>query len=87
MSHLAKVEEKKRLEKLYHERSPKHFWAIYHNDKRGGILEKGYPYSTNHKNVKKWFRRQSNRRVRRSEDDILGRAEHKKHFDLWWMLW
>ena len=54
MSHLAKVEEKKRLEKLYHERSPMHFWTVFHNDKRGGKLEKGYPYSTNHKNEKKW---------------------------------
>lgn len=85
MSWAAKTEEKRRLEKLYRERTA--FYGVYHNDLRGGILVKGYPYSTNHPNTKKWFRRHSNRKVRRNETDILTRAEHKKHFDLWWTLY
>jgi hypothetical protein len=84
MRHNAKVEEKRRLEKLKHEHTS--FYGVYHNDKRNGILTKGYPYSTNHKNMKKWFRRLSNRKFRRKEDDILNGGQHKKHFDLWWTL-
>jgi hypothetical protein len=50
---------------------------------------KGYPYSTNHKNLKKWFRRFSNRKFRRGKnesEDVLNRNQHKKNFDLWWTL-
>jgi hypothetical protein len=85
MNHLAKAEEKRRLEKLYLANNP----GMYHNDKRGGILMKGYPYSTNHKNLKKWFRRFSNRKFRRGKnesEDVLNRNQHKKNFDLWWTL-
>ena len=88
MNHLAKEEHKRRLEKLYRATST-HYPGTYHNDKRGGILEKGYPYSTNHKNVKKWFRRMANRKFRRGKnenEDVLNRNQHKKNFDLWWTL-
>lgn len=88
MNHLAKAEEKRRLEKLYQETSTRYPWT-YHNDKRGGILVKGYPYSTNRKNKKKWFRRFSNRKFRRGKnesEDVLNRNQHKKNFDLWWTL-
>ena len=84
MRHNAKMEEKRRLEKLRSERTS--FWGVFHNDKRNGILTKGYPYSTNHKNMKKWLRRIGNRKFRRNENDILNGGQHKKHFDLWWSL-
>ena len=90
MNHLAKEEHKRRLEKLYNE-TGKHFIGpgAFMNDKRG-IFERGYPYSTNHKNIKKWFRRMANRKFRRGKnenEDILARSEHKKNFDLWWKLY
>lgn len=84
MRHNAKMEEKRRLEKLRSERTA--FWGVFPNRKRNETLVKGYPYSTNHKNIKKWFRRHSNRKFRRNEDDILNGNQHKKHFDLWWTL-
>ena len=84
MRHNAKMEEKRRLKKLKHEHT--NFYGVYHNDKRNGILTKSYPYSTNHKNVKKWLRRMGNRKFRRNENDILNGGQHKKHFDLWWSL-
>ena len=84
----AKQEEKRRLKKLYDE-TGKFSCApgAFRNDKRGGILERGYPYSTNHKNIKKWLRRRSNRKNRRrADEETLQRNQHKKQFDLWWEL-
>lgn len=88
MNHLAKEEHKRRLEKLYMETGNR-YPGPYRDDKRGGIIKKGYPYSTNHKNVKKWFRRFSNRKFRRGKnenEEVLNRNQHKKNFDLWWTL-
>ena len=90
MNHLAKEEEKRRLEKLYNKTGrfligP----GAFKNDKRGGVLTRGYPYSTNHKNIKKWFRRHSNRKFRRGKNEnenLMNGNQHKKHFDLWWTL-
>ena len=73
MRHNAKMEEKRRLEKLKHEHT--NFYGVFHNDKRNGILTKGYPYSTNHKNMKKWLRRIGNRKFRRNDNDILRRQQ------------
>lgn len=84
MRHNAKMEEKRRLEKLQAERTA--FWGVFPNRKRNNFLTKGYPYSTNHGNNKKWHRRQSNRRFRRTEEDILNGNQHKKQYDLWWKL-
>lgn len=88
MNHLAKEEHKRRLEKLYMELRNR-YPGPYRDDKRGGIIKKGYPYSTSHKNVKKWFRRMANRKFRRGKnenEDVLNRNQHKKNFDLWWTL-
>lgn len=92
MSWAAKAKEKQILEKLYCK--TRYYAGIYRNDKRGGLLVRGYPYSTNHDNVKKWWRKHSNRKFRRystnmkeEEMDILNRGYHKKQFDLWWTLY
>lgn len=88
MSWQAKAEEKRRLEKLYDETKTGYGVGCYHNDKRGGILMRYYPYSTNHDNNKKWWRKHSNRRFRRNwKDDILNGNLHKRSFDLWWTLY
>ena len=89
MNWKSKREEKRRLEKLYEEIRNR-YPGPYRDDRRGGIIKKGYPYSTNHKNVKKWFRRFSNRKFRRGKnesEDVLNRNQHKKNFDLWWTLY
>ena len=89
MSWAAKAKEKQILENLY---SESRFYAgVYRNEKRGGVLRRGYPYSTNHDNNKKWWRKHSNRKFRRTKEkgeemDILNRGYHKKQFDLWWTL-
>ena len=89
MNWKSKREEKRRLEKLYEEIRNR-YPGPYRDDRRGGIIKKGYPYSTNHKNVKKWFRRMANRKFRRNKNDseeVLSRNQHKKNFDLWWTLY
>ena len=90
MNHLAKAEEKRRLEKLESKAGSDNWCSVaYRNDKRGGVLKKAYPYSTNHKNMKKWFRRLSNRKFRRGKnenEELLNGNQHKKKFDLWWTL-
>lgn len=83
------MEEKRRLEKLYEETNNWIGSGVYRNCKREDTLTRAYPYSTNHKNVKKWFRRFSNRKFRRGKnesEDVLNRNQHKKNFDLWWTL-
>lgn len=90
MSWNAKKEENRRLKKLYKETGMKWFGlgpGAYHNSRRNDVLTRCYPYSTNHDNVKKWWRKHSNRRFRRNEKDILNRSLHKKSFDLWWKLY
>lgn len=87
MSWASKAEEKRRLEKLMGGTSNFFIGPVYHNDKRGGYLLRAYPYSTNHTNNKKWWRRHANRKFRRNETDILGGALHKRNFDLWWTLY
>lgn len=87
MSWLAKKVEKQRMKKLYDETKTWYGCGCYHNDKRGGVLTRAYPYSTNHANMKKWWRRHSNRKFRRNETDILNGALHKRGFDLWWTLY
>jgi len=92
MSWLAKMMEKKRLEKLRQETW--HSWGAgaFLNDKRGGVLWRAYDYSHSHPGIKKWLRKCSNRRFRRRKneywrEDTLQRSQHKKSFDLWWELW
>ena len=92
MNHLAKAEEKRRLEKLYWETCAGGRYTesgAYKSNRRDGRIIRVYPYSTNRKNVKKWFRRFSNRKFRRGKnenEDVLNRNQHKKNFDLWWTL-
>lgn len=87
----AKMEEKRRLEKLYWKTCAGGCYTesgAYKSDRRGGRIIRVYPYSTNHSNVKKWFRRHSNRKFRRNnQEDILRGNQHKKQFDLWWTLY
>lgn len=91
MSWRGKTEEKRRMEKKYKEQSDRWyiFNGVYRDDNRG-IFRRAYPYSTNHDNVKKWFRRFGNRVARRrldvSEDVIREKSGHKKIFDLWWKI-
>lgn len=91
MSWRGKTEEKRRMEKKYKEQSDRWFIfnGVYRDDNRG-IFRRAYPYSTNHDNVKKWFRRFGNRVARRrldvSEDVIREKSGHKKIFDLWWKI-
>ena len=91
MSWRGKTEEKRRMEKKYKEQSDR--WYIFngvYRDDNLGIFRRAYPYSTNHDNVKKWFRRFGNRVARRrldvSEDVIREKSGHKKIFDLWWKI-
>lgn len=91
MSWRGKTEEKRRMEKKYKEQSDRWFIfnGVYRDDIRG-IFRRAYPYSTNHDNIKKWFRRFGNRVARRrldvSEDVIREKSGHKKIFDLWWKI-
>ena len=84
----AKREEKRRMEKLYNETNALYARGCYRNDQ--GMFVRWYPYSTNHDNNKKWWRRYSNRKFRRGksrQEDVLNRAFHKRQFDLWWTLY
>jgi hypothetical protein len=96
MNWKSKREEKRRLEKLYKDFGEHSYCRGVWKDKsengkrkRGGTVFRIYPYSTNKKNVKKWFRRFSNRKFRRGKNEsenVLNRNQHKKNFDLWWTL-
>ena len=86
MSWKSKSEEKRRMEKLYNLTGVSFWSGAFKNQYRNDTLTKEYPYSTNHPNVKKWWRRYSNRKYRRNKDELLNRCEHKKIFDLWWTL-
>ena len=87
MSWNAKREEKKRMRRLHDQTRDKYATGCFIDDK--GVYRRWYPYSTNHDNVKKEFRRISNRKFRRiqNEDVPLERQAHKKTFDLWWTLY
>lgn len=86
MNWFGKKEEKRRMKRLFEE-SGKWYRGCYRNDKRNGVFTRAYPYSTNRKNFKKWLRRQSNRKFRRNEGEILNGCFHKKQYDLWWELY
>ncbi len=93
MSWRAKRMEQRRLEKLYEETGRRWYGpGAYRSDKKGGRLCRSYSCTHSHPNIKKWFRRYSNRRFRRNKneywrEDILQRGQHKKSFDLWWTMW
>lgn len=91
MSWWGKTEEKRIMERKYKEHKDSYwiFNGIYKDHKRG-IFRRAYLYSTNHDNIKKWFRRFGNRVARRklsgNEDVIQEKSGHKKLFDLWWKI-
>ena len=79
MSHMRKAEDKRRLKKLF-DKTNVYLIGAYMNDK--GVYCRWYPYSAN-VNVKKQFRRISNRKFRRQKLEQYGRGDHKKIFNLW----
>ena len=83
----AKQKEKQRLKRL-HEQTKTWYGTGCFLDKKG-VLRRYYPYSTNHDNLKKAFRRISNRKFRRMSIDSVPtrRNGHKLVFDLWWELY
>ena len=83
MSHRAKMEEKRRLEKLLGETGG-YLNGCFRDSK--GVLRRWWPYSSNANNKKHW-RRISNRKFRRDESEALNGGLHKKTFDLWWTLY
>lgn len=84
-----KMEEKRRDEKLYDEMPRRRYYVngVYKDDK--DVYRRVYPYSTNHKSVKTFFSKLSNRTIRRKlrNDNATDRGGHKKLFDLQWKLW
>jgi len=82
MRYGAKIEEKRRLEKLFR-KTGGYLNGAYRDE--NGVLRRWWPYSANN-NTKKDFRRISNRKFRRKKDEILNGGLHKKQFDLWWTL-
>ena len=83
MGHRAKMEEKRRLRKLY-EKTGGYLNGCYIGS--DGVIRRWWPYSANC-NKKKDFRRISNRKFRRNKTEILNGGLHKKQFDLWWTLY
>ena len=83
MSHRSKIEEKKRLEKLYH-KTGGYLNGAYIDDR--GVYRRWWPYSSNN-NKSKYYRKITNKKVRRMRYDIvLNGGQYKKIFDLWWTL-
>lgn len=88
MSYFAKIEEKRRLKKLYDETKTRYGAGAWWNEEKGRYI-RYYPYSVSHANGMKGVYR----KLLRSKLNDVGRAEilpkrsgYKKHFDLWWTL-
>ena len=93
MSWRGKTEEKRRLQKLYKDSGAMHWSGPVYKDEDRGVLKKWYPYSTNHDNIKKYWKTHTSRLVRRringrreEDEERMNRNGHKKIFDLWWTL-
>lgn len=83
MMYEAKIEEKRRLEKLLR-KTGGYLNGAYRDEK--GVVRRWWPYSANN-NTKKDFRRISNHKFRRKKNEILNGGLHKKQFYLWWTLY
>lgn len=89
MGYYRKVEENRRLKKLYDETWHSYGSGAYWDDKRG-VYRKYWPYSKNHGcNLRKYYHRANNKRVRRlgNRGEVFRRSVYKKVFDLWWTLY
>ena len=83
MSHRRKVEDLRRLKKLC-EATNGYCVGAYIDNR--GVYRRWWPYSSN-VNKKKYYRRVTNRRIRKLDDGIiLNGGLYKKIFDLWWTL-
>lgn len=86
MRHMAKIEENRRLEKLYNETKHRFGGGGAQIDSRTGRYFRYWDCSGSG-SMKKYYRGVSNRKVRRKKDEIFSRGMHKKVFDLWWSLY
>lgn len=88
MSYFAKIEEKRRLKKLYDETKTRYGAGAWWNEKKSRYI-RYYPYSVSHNiGIKKFYRKLMRSKLNENVDkEILPqRSGYKKHFDLWWTL-
>ena len=89
VSWAGKIEEKKRLEKVYKAMPVTRYTPRGVFVDISGRYVRYYPYSSNHGvNNKKIFQRIANRKTRRrlGNEEAAPRGSHKKLFDLWWTI-
>lgn len=86
MSYFAKIEEKRRLKKLYDETKTRYGSGAWYNEKKGRYI-RYYPYSVSHNiGVKKFYRKLMRGRLNDCGELLPRRSAYKKYFDLWWTL-
>ena len=79
------IDDVRRLEKLYRETKNKYGVGAYYNSYKGRIVK----YGSRNTGVKKFFKRFSNKKVRKSfknDDKICQKGIYKKTFDYWWNI-
>lgn len=79
------IDDVRRLEKLYRETKNKYGVGAYYNSYKGRIVK----YCSRKTSVKKFFKRFSNKKVRKSfmnDDRICQKGIYKKTFDYWWNI-
>ena len=82
MSHRRKIEDKRRLKKLYNETRTLYGSGAYFDKDAGRYIR----YSAGGVGRRRWFKRQSNKSVRRHKDASLKGNQYRRVFDYWCSL-
>lgn len=86
MGYFAKIEEKRRLKKLYDETKTRYGSGAWYSERKNRYIRYSLSDGNRSGNLKRYFSRVGNRRIRRLNDELPKKSLYKRYFDLWWTL-